>query len=234
MKWLFNISTASTQGRVPFYQNPLLMSLAATFTAFWLLSFKGTTDLVNWYIENILVVLFAIVLITTYRKFQFSNLSYLFIFLFLLLHTYGAKYAYADNPLGGWMQLRWHLVRNPYDRIVHTSFGLLMTYPIRELLMRRLDVSPKMIWFLPVEMILSLAGLFELVEWSIADVFFPAHGKNYVGTQGDIWDAQKDMVVAVLGSILISAVAWVLKKKMQEASAGEIGSDPLAIKAPNL
>lgn len=233
MKWLSNIGTASMPGRARFNQNPLLMSLAAAFTAFWLLSFEGTTDLVNWYMENILVVLFAIVLIATYRKFQFSNLSYLFIFLFLVLHTYGAKYAYADNPLGGWIQLRWHLERNPYDRIVHTSFGLLMTYPIRELLMRRFRISSKMIWFLPVEMILSLAGLFELVEWSVADVFFPAHGKNYVGTQGDIWDAQKDMVVAVLGSILVSAVAWVLKKKMQEAFSAEMGLNHLA-KVPNV
>ena len=221
-RFLSEINTTSSPERISFRYNPFLKSLAASFIIFWLWSFAGTTDLVNWYIENILVVLFAAVLIITYRKFQFSNLSYLFMFLFLVLHTYGAKYAYADNPLGGWMQSHWHLWRNPYDRIVHTSFGLLMTYPLRELMMRRFKVRQSMSWFLPVEMILSLAGLFELVEWSIADVFFPAHGKNYVGTQGDIWDAQKDMVVAVLGSVLITCIIYLVKKQVHRTIAAPL------------
>lgn len=218
MKWILaEINTASSSHRVPFRSNPLLTGLTVSFMVFWLWSFAGTTDLANWYIENILVVLFGILLVATYKKFQFSNLSYLCFYLFLLLHTYGAKYAYADNPLGAWLQAQGHLQRNPYDRIVHTSFGLLIAYPIRELLMRRFHIRRRLLWFLPVEMILSLAGLFELVEWSIADVFFPAHGKSYVGTQGDVWDAQKDMVVAVLGSILITAVAYLLKKRARDA-----------------
>lgn len=191
----------------------LLTGLCAAFALFWASCFAGTTDLANWYIENILVVLFIPVLAFSYSHFRFSNLSYVCFFFFLCLHTYGAKYAYADNPLGSWLQSRLHLHRNPYDRIVHTSFGLLMVYPIRDLLVRKARLKPFMAWLLPVEMILSLAGLFELVEWSIADVFFPAHGKNYVGTQGDIWDAQKDMVVALGGAVFISGVIYLAKNR---------------------
>lgn len=189
-----------------------LIGLCLTFLTFWITCFIGTTDLINWYIENILVVLFAIVITVTYRRFRFSNLSYCCFFLFLCLHTYGAKYAYADNVFGLWLQNKLHLWRNPYDRIVHTSFGLLIIYPMRDLFTRRLGLSAKMTWLLPIEMILSLAGLFELVEWAIADVFFPAHGKSYVGTQGDVWDAQKDMVVAFAGAMATTGVIYLVKR----------------------
>ena len=198
---------ASTQNADRF-----LIGLCLTFLTFWITCFIGTTDLINWYIENILVVLFAIVITVTYRRFRFSNLSYCCFFLFLCLHTYGAKYAYADNVFGLWLQNKLHLWRNPYDRIVHTSFGLLIVYPMRDLFTRRLGLSKKMTWLLPIEMILSLAGLFELVEWAIADVFFPAHGKSYVGTQGDVWDAQKDMVVAFAGAMAITGVIYLVKR----------------------
>lgn len=193
-----------------------LTVLSVAFITFWASCFAGTTDLVNWYIEHILVVLFAAVLVFTYRYFRFSNLSYLCFFLFLCLHTYGAKYAYADNVSGHWLQVKLHLVRNPYDRIVHTSFGLLMVYPMRDLFVRRFGWSGRMVWLLPVELVLSLAGLFELVEWAIADVFFPAHGKNYVGTQGDVWDAQKDMAVALGGAIFMTCMIRLARKTVLE------------------
>lgn len=183
----------------------------AFFSAFWISCFAGTTDLANWWIENLLVFIFVAVLLATHHRFAFSDLSYMFILAFLVLHVYGAKYAYADNPFGFWLQQNFHTARNPYDRIVHTSFGLLMAYPMRELLVRRFNLSPRYAWILPVELVLSLSGLFELVEWSIADIFFPEHGQNYVGTQGDIWDAQKDMFVATSGAVVAMATGAMIK-----------------------
>ncbi|XZF14513.1 DUF2238 domain-containing protein [Chitinophagaceae bacterium MMS25-I14] len=197
----------------------LFAGLCIAFGAFWVSCFAGTTDLINWYIENILVLLFVVMLGLTYRRYRFSNLSYICFFVFLCLHVYGAKYAYADNPFGYWLQSHWHLKRNPYDRIVHASFGLLIVYPIRELITRTAAVKAVLIWLLPVEMILSLAGLFELVEWSVADVFCPAHGKNYVGTQGDIWDAQKDMVVALGGAIFMTCIIYAVKSIYRKINA---------------
>lgn len=221
------MATASIPALFPKASATLLAGLCISFLAFWTSCFIGTTDLINWYIENILVVFFVVTLACTYRRYRFSNAGYVCIFLFLCLHTYGAKYAYADNPLGYWLQSHLHLKRNPYDRIVHTGFGLLMVYPIRDLLVRKAQLKPFMLWLLPVEMILSLAGLFELVEWSIADIFFPAHGKNYVGTQGDIWDAQKDMAVALGGAIFITGVIYAAKRLLVPQRK-KIMSSPIA------
>lgn len=212
MKGQQRMATASQPVQSLRATDSFLTGLTIAFITFWTSCFAGTTDLVNWYIENILVVMFIIILGATYRRFRFSNLSYLCFFLFLCLHTYGAKYAYADNVFGQWLQTKFHLWRNPYDRIVHTSFGLLIVYPMRDLFIRQFKLSRTMAWLLPVEMILSLAGLFELVEWAIADVLFPAHGKNYVGTQGDVWDAQKDMVVAFGGAIAVTIIIFLAKK----------------------
>lgn len=206
------ITTASAPVKAPIRDNPLLQAFALSFAVFWILCFQGTTDLVNWYIENLLVVLFVPVLILTRRHFRFSDVSYGCIFLFLLLHTYGAKYAYADNPFGFWLQDRFGAHRNPYDRVVHFSFGFLLAYPMRDLFRNRFGIGERAAWLLPVELTLSLSGLFELVEWAIADVFFPAHGQNYVGTQGDIWDAQKDMFLATCGAALAMTVLCFLKK----------------------
>src|SRR5690349_11764773 len=116
-----NFTTASAPGAQTITERPLVSCLAISFIAFWCSCFAGTTDLANWYIENLLVVIFFAVLVITGRRFLFSDLSYCFIFLFLCLHVYGAKYAYADNPAGYWLEQHLKGARNDYDRIVHTS-----------------------------------------------------------------------------------------------------------------
>ncbi len=193
-------------------QRPLIIAFLICFLTFWTISFAGTTDAVNWWIENLLVIIFTTTILLTFKRFSFSDLSYAFMLFFLILHVYGAKYAYADNPFGFWIQQHFNTVRNPYDRLVHASFGLLMSYPMRELLMRRMNTSERWSWILPAEMVISLSAIFELIEWSIADVFFPAHGKNYVGTQGDIWDAQKDIFMASCGAIVAMTVGYLIKR----------------------
>lgn len=220
-------TTASSPRSNSIAHRPLIMAFAAAFAAFWAVSFAGTTDLANWWIENLLVFIFTATLAATFRRFAFSDLSYAFILIFLILHVYGAKYAYADNPLGFWLQRTFGTLRNPYDRMVHTSFGLLMAYPMRELLMRRMKTGSRWSWILPVELVLSLSGAFELIEWSIADVFFPAHGKNYVGTQGDSWDAQKDMFVATCGAAAAMLIGYAVKNAIVAARARRLCSQRL-------
>lgn len=217
IKLIFRMTPFTTAGSGAAAPNLRVAGALSLFTTFWVSCFSGTTDLANWWIENLLVIIFVSALLATYRRFAFSDLSYLFILAFLMLHVYGAKYAYADNPLGFWLQRIFHTIRNPYDRIVHTSFGLLMAYPMRELLIRRFRINPRYAWILPVELVLSLSGLFELIEWSIADVFFPAHGASYVGTQGDIWDAQKDMCVATFGAVVAMTAGWLVSRRRNAA-----------------
>lgn len=198
--------------RVPFTKNVFLMSLIAAFLTVWANSLLGTSDFSNWMLENTLVVLFISCLILSYKRYQFSDLSYLLICIYLCLHVYGSKYAYANNPFGFWLQDALHTSRNHYDRIVHFSFGFLLAYPMREMFLSWLKFPVWVAWVLPIEITLSISGFYELIEWAVADVFFKSQGDAYLGTQGDIWDAQKDMFMATFGAVLATTIVSSIKK----------------------
>ncbi|WP_111707674.1 DUF2238 domain-containing protein [Lutibacter citreus] len=183
------------------------------FSSIWLNSLIGTTDIANWFIENTLTVIALLFLIFTYNKYRFSNISYLFIFIFLCLHVYGSKYTYAENPFGYWLQNVFHSSRNHYDRLVHFSFGFLLYYPLQECFIKWLKIPKYLALRLPVLVILTSSALYEIIEWLVADVFFVEQGISYLGTQGDVWDSQKDMAVALLG-VLSSGLFFYLYKKM--------------------
>ena len=207
-----NFSTASVT-RTAFANNRLLQILATSFVVTWFVLYFNCIDTTDWFIENILVFLFAIYVMVYYRSFKFSDASYTCFFLFLLLHIFGAQYAYTKNPLGAYLQDTYQLWRNPYDRIVHFSFGLFLCYPIRDLLINKLNVKGKWQYILPVEIVLSLATIFELIEWTVAEVTTKETGETYVATQGDVWDAHKDIVVAVLGAAITMTVVYLYNRK---------------------
>jgi putative membrane protein len=133
---------------------------------------------------------------------------------YLCLHVYGSKYTYAENPFGYWLKDALDLSRNHYDRIVHFSFGFLLAYPLRELFLRWLKFPTWVAWTLPIEITLSVSAFYELIEWAVADVFFKAQGDAYLGTQGDIWDAQKDIFLAFIGAIIATTLVTFIKKIM--------------------
>lgn len=189
-----------------FKSNSFLHVLIAAFILCWFIMFFNCIDVQDWFIENILVFIYAIYAPIGYRKFKYRNVSYLFIFLFLLLHTYGAMYAYTQNPVGEYFQNTYHLSRNPYDRIVHFSFGFLLAYPLYDVLKNKLKVKGKWLFILPVNIITTLACIFELIEWTVAELTTKQTGETYVATQGDVWDAHKDIVLAILGAAIIMAV----------------------------
>lgn len=198
--------------RTPLKRNYWLILFTATFFAIWASTVVGTTDMNNWFLENLLVFIFLGFLIFSFGKYQFSDLSYLLICIYLCLHVYGSKYTYAENPLGYWLKDSFHWERNHYDRIVHFSFGFLLAYPMREMFLRWLKFPVWVAWILPIEITLSVSGFYELIEWAVADVFFPAQGDAYLGTQGDIWDAQKDIFLATLGAVLATTIVSSIKK----------------------
>lgn len=198
--------------RTPFNKNPWLWVFLLVFVAIWISTLIGTNDMNNWLLENTLTVIFFLFLIFTYKKYQFSDLTYLLICVYLCLHVYGAKYTYAENPFGYWLKDEFHLARNHYDRIVHFSFGFLLAYPMRELFLKWLKYPTMVAWVLPIEITLSVSGFYELIEWAVADIFFPAQGDAYLGTQGDIWDAQKDIFLAFLGAILATTIVSLVKR----------------------
>ena len=164
----------------------------------------------DWMLENLLVVIYAALLITTYKRFTFSNLSYGLFTLFLTLHMTGAHYTYAETPIGFWLQDWLNLERNHYDRIVHFSYGLLCAYAFYEVLRRRARTTAGWSAFITVNLVLAFSGFFEVAEAMIAEIVSPELGDAYLGIQGDIWDAQKDMGLAMLGAIIamLTTLAW--------------------------
>lgn len=205
-------TTASSPTRVPFTDNALLKAFAGAFAVIWAWTFIGTTDRANWITENALTILFVGGLALTHRRFRFSDLSYSLMFVYILLHVYGAMYTYAENPLGYRLQDLFHSERNHYDRIVHFSFGFLLAYPMRDHFKNHFQWPNWVCWVLPVEITMSFSAAYELIEWAVADVFFPAQGHAYLGSQGDIWDAQKDMALAFSGAVL-AMVLWSAAKR---------------------
>ncbi len=165
-----------------------------------------------WMLANILPVCLVGFLAVTYRTFPLSNLSYGLITLFLTLHTIGAHYTYAQVPVGYWVETALALSRNPFDRVVHFSFGLLLTYPLFEVLIRFLSLSGFVSYYLSVMTPLGLSGLWEILESWVAQTVSPEQGIEYLGSQGDIWDAQQDIAAALYGALLCLLLTMTIRK----------------------
>lgn len=202
----------SSAYRIPYKSNYWLWIFTSIFLVVWINTFLGTTDLNNWLLENTLTFLSLIFLVTSFRKYQFSDTTYLFVCIYLCMHVYGSKYTYAENPLGYYLQDLLHTSRNQYDRIVHFSFGFLLAYPIRELFIQWLKYPKSAAWITPIEITLSIGGIYELIEWAVADIFFTEQGTAYLGTQGDVWDAQKDIFYAFTGALLASTLISLIQR----------------------
>jgi len=205
-------STISSPARVPYKHNSKLQIYLAIFVVFWIYTFIITPNRTNWFTENTLTAAFLVLVTATHRKFKFSDLSYTFMFVYILLHVYGAIYTYAENPFGFWLQEKLSLERNHYDRIVHFSFGLMLAYPMRDYFRNWFKWPRWVCSVLPVEITMSFSALYELVEWAVADILYPEEGVAFLGSQGDEWDAQKDMFLAFAGAVIIMTSRFLVRK----------------------
>ncbi|MNK51781.1 Inner membrane protein YjdF [compost metagenome] len=200
-----------------------LFTLAALFAVLWLALAINPHDRADWALENVLVLAFGGALFFTRRWFVFSRVSYTLIFLYLCLHAVGAHYTYSLVPYDEWWRaltghgfnslVGWE--RNNFDRVVHFSYGLLLAYPIREIFLRVVEVRGFWAYFLPLDVTLSTSALYELIEWGAAEFVGGDLGAAYLGTQGDIWDAQKDMALAALGAAIAMAVTALVNWRAQ-------------------
>lgn len=159
----------------------------------------------DWLLENLLVAVMLAVLIGTYRRLPLSNTSYWCLLLFLVIHEWGAHHKYADVPLGEWMKSWLQTSRNHYDRVAHFAFGISFAYPLQEILVRSAGVRGLWRYYLPVDISLAFGALYEILESIVASIVSPDAGEAFVGMQGDMWDAQKDMALAGLGSVVAMA-----------------------------
>ena len=187
------------------------------------------TDRKDWLLENVLVVLFVGALYGSYRKLMLSRISYLLIFLFLSLHLVGAHYTYAQVPYDRWFEsLAGHTFnslvgweRNNFDRVVHFCYGLLLAYPIREVFQRVVKLRGFWGYFFPLDITMSTSMLYELIEWGAAAAFGGDLGQAYLGTQGDVWDAHKDMAFASLGALIAMLITAGINIRLQRDFADE-------------
>lgn len=206
-----------------------LLILCALFLAEWVVLAFAPYDRKDWALENVLVFAFVLFLGLSYKRLPLSRMSYTLIFMFLLIHEVGAHYTYANVPYDAWFRsltgtrlndlIGWE--RNNFDRIVHFSYGLLLAYPIREIYFRVADADGFWGYFLPLDLAMSTSMLFELFEWGAAEFFGGDLGIAYLGTQGDVWDAHKDMALASIGAFIAMMTTLGINLYLQKDFARE-------------
>ncbi len=194
-------------------------------------------DRADWLLENALLFAAVAVLIATHRALPLSRISYTLLFLFMCLHTVGSHYTYSLVPYDRWVEAltgrtlssvtAWE--RNHYDRLVHFSYGLLLAYPAREVFLRVAEVRGFWGYYLPLDVVMATSALYELIEWGAATVFGGELGTAYLGTQGDVWDAQKDMALATVGGVLAMLITAAINRYTQRDFARE-WADSLRVK----
>jgi putative membrane protein len=209
----FRFTTASTAQPTPFREYRFLQALCAVFAVVFIVSAIKPIMPEDWWLENGLVFLFVAILIATYRRLQFSALSYLLICLYLSLHEWGAHYKYAIVPFGEWMRQVMHTVRNDYDRVVHFAFGLLLAYPQREMFLRKTGLRREWAPCVTVLVMLGYGAAYEIIEAIAAAELSPDAGDAFLGLQGDPWDTHKDMFMALAGAVVAMSLTAALGRR---------------------
>jgi len=214
----------------------ILLGIFVVWFALWAIRPKHPGDFL---LEHVLTAVFLPILCLTWKRFRLSAASYLLIFAFLCLHVLGAHYTYSEVPYPAWfktaagwvgidfdIQKTFGFARNHFDRLVHFCFGLLLAYPAREIFVRIARVKGFWGYYLPLDVMMSLSMLYELIEWAVAMVVAPELGNNYLGTQGDQWDAHKDMALASVGALIAmgvtAAINWRGKRDFAQEFAASL------------
>jgi putative membrane protein len=210
------LTTATERVKPNFRQRRLLQGLLGWYAVVWTWMAVAPLNRRDWVLENLLAVALVALLAATYRIFPLSDMSYVLIAAFMTLHAVGAHYTYAEVPLGFWLKDAFHLRRNNFDRLVHFAFGLLLAYPIREVFLRVANARGFWAYYLPLDVTLAFSALYEIVEAWVAQIVSPGLGDAYLGTQGDIWDAQNDMTAAATGALICMVVTAVLHRVFEK------------------
>lgn len=191
----------------------LLLSLFVIFM--W--SLINPHDIFTWFLEVLPTLLGVIVLLVTYNKFRFTNLAYFLMWMHAIILIVGGHYTYAEMPLFNWFRDTFELNRNYYDRLGHFAQGFFPAIIAREILLRLSPLKTgKWLFFIVVCIGLSISAFYELIEWWVAAATGSA-AEAFLGTQGDVWDTQWDMFLALFGAIFSQlTLGGVHDKKLQK------------------
>ena len=177
-------------------------------------------DYFTWALEVFPGIIALLFLVFTFKKFEFTYLTYVFILIHCYILFVGGHYTYAEVPLFDWIKEVFHQSRNNYDKVGHFAQGFIPAMVIRELFVR-LKITKQGNWmsFLTVCVCLSISACYELFEWLVA-VVSGQSSEAFLGTQGDPWDTQSDMLFALIGAmcmvIFVSKIQDKFIKRMQE------------------
>lgn len=192
----------------------LLVAIALAFI--W--SAVNPYDRFTWWLEIAPVLIGLAILAPTYKKFPLTDVSYILIAFFSLILIIGGKYTYAEVPIGFYFKDFFDMSRNHYDRFGHFFQGVIPAMLAREILLRTTGLKKgKMLFFLCVCVAMFFSSGYELIEWASAEICGDG-AIEFLGSQGDIWDAQKDMLMALLGSI----TSLLLLSKMQDKQIAKL------------
>ena len=186
-----------------------ILIITALVSSVW--SFLGTRHLDVWFFELIPGVLGVCGIAVIGRWFRFSLLVYVVISLAFICIATGARYTYAEVPVAKWLGQMFGTSRNHFDRVGHFVQGLTVGLMTREVLIRTTTLSKRCgVIILSIAFALAFSAFYELVEWWTVLAFYAEHGPEWLGMQGDPWDAQEDMLMALLGvfaaTILLSRI----------------------------
>lgn len=179
---------------------PLLLAIIIILLAIW--SGLNPTDRDVWYAEALPIFAIFGLLLITYPKFQFSGLAYFLMSLWMIMHLIGAKYTFANVPFDWANQYLTFLGedRNHFDRVAHYIIGF-YSFPMAEWLLRKRKCGLGVAFFFSLFFIMAIAAAYEIIEWQYAVIEGGNAGIEFLGSQGDIWDAQKDMLADTLGAL---------------------------------
>jgi putative membrane protein len=182
----------------------------------------GPHDRGTWILEVAPVLIAAPILYFTWRSFRLTPLTYRLIFIHALILILGGHYTYANVPLGFWLQELFDFARNPYDRIGHFAQGFVPAIIAREILLRRSPLKPgKWLFFIICSICLAISAVYEFIEWWAA-LLLGQGAQEFLGTQGDHWDTQWDMFMALVGAI----AAQLLLSGIHDRQLARLGVTP--------
>lgn len=185
---------------------PFHAGLLLVFFTFMIWSVINPKDLFTWFLEVFPALIGLVVIIFTYNRFRLTNLAYFLVLVHAIILIVGGHYTYAEMPIFNWLRDTFHLARNNYDRLGHFAQGFIPAILAREILLRTSGLKRgKLLTFIIISICLAISAAYELIEWGVAEATGSA-ADAFLGTQGDVWDTQWDMFMALWGAI-ISLVA---------------------------
>jgi len=181
---------------------PIHTALLLIFFGVMIWSVINPKDLFTWFLEVFPSLIGLVVITLTYNRFRLTNLVYFLILVHAIILIVGGHYTYAEMPIFNWIRDTFHLARNYYDRLGHLAQGFIPAIIVREILLRKSGLKRgKLLTFIIISICLAISAMYELIEWGVAEATGSA-ADAFLGTQGDVWDTQWDMFMALLGATI--------------------------------